>query len=112
MAGEEVKVFQGQKVTQVNLAHLVQLVSQALMVQKVSGEIQANKEFLVSLERMVSQDHQEKEAPLEQMAHRVLQVSQVSSAWLDPLEKPDLQLVCVLAAAWIIQRGAPPHIWY
>ena len=76
VAEEEVKVFQGQKVIQVNLAHLVQLGSLALMVQRVSGEILASKESLVSLERMVSQDHQEKEVPQEQMAHRVLQVSQ------------------------------------
>ena len=87
VAEEEVKVFQGQKVIQVNLAHLVQLGSLALMVQRVSGEILASKESLVSLERMVSQDHREKEVPQEQMAHRVLQVSQASLAWQDPLEK-------------------------
>ena len=87
VAEEEVKVFQDQKVIRVSLVHLVQLGSLALMVQRVSGEIQGSKESLVSLERMVSQDHQEKEAPQEQMAHRVLPVSQASLAWQDPLEK-------------------------
>ena len=87
VAEEEVKVFQGQKVIQVNLAHLVQLGSLALMVQRVSGETQASKEFPVLLERMESQDHPEREVPQEQMVHRGHQVSQVSWAWPDLLER-------------------------
>ena len=88
VAEEEVKVFRVPKAIQVNLAHPVRLGFLALMVQRVSGEIQASKESLVSLERMVSQDHQEKEVPQGQMGHRGHQVSQVSLAWQDPLERP------------------------
>lgn len=64
-AAEEVKVSLGLKVIRVNQAHLVQLGSLVLMVQRVSGVTQASKESLELLERMESQDHLEKEVPQE-----------------------------------------------
>ena len=64
-AAEEVRVFLGPKEIRVSLAHLVQLVSPVLMVQRVSGVTQASKESLGLLERMESRDHLEKEVPQE-----------------------------------------------
>ena len=87
MDEEEVRVFQDQKVIRVNLAHLVLWGCLALMAQRVSEETQASKESPALLERMESRDHQEKEVLQEQMGHRGRQVSQVSLAWQDPLEK-------------------------